>query len=135
MARYKAVKPANHAYRLTQKRERVRKTVDAVYTVFLLVGILVCGINQFRDLIVGWCLIVLGVCTIPVAAFHIYTDKKKWQPLLGCDDPEIKQYTDREAREKELTAYRFIKSLETVFLILFSIGFPVFGVLRLLGIV
>lgn len=136
MARYKSIKPnlENPKFKLAQKKDRIRKTVDLVYVVLFLVCILICGLNQTNEQIVGWGLIIMGVFSIPVAVFHIYTDKKGWEPLFWYDAPEIRQYTDKKTREKDLEEYRFVRGIEAVFLVLFSLGLPIFGILRLFGI-
>ena len=134
MARYKVARPIDHRYILAKKRERIRKCADAVYVVLLLAGILICGINQRNDVVVGWGLIAMGILSVPAAVFHIYVDKKEWKPLFWYDNPETRQYIDKKTREKDLSEYRLIRTFEIVFLILFSIGLPAFGVLRLLGI-
>ena len=135
LARYKAIKPKDHKYELAKKRERIRKTVDGIYVFLLLLSILISGLNQFNNVIVGWGLIFMGVISIPATIFHIYIDKKGWQPLFWYDTPELRQYTSKETREKDLSEIKFLSAFETIFLILFSIGFPIMGILKLFEIV
>ena len=135
MARYKAIKPKDHKYELAKKRDRIRKTVDGIYMFLLFLGILTCGLNQFNNVIVGWGLILMGLISIPTTIFHIYTDKKGWQPLFWYDAPELRQYMSKETRKKDLSEIKFLRAFETIFLILFSIGFPIMGILKLFEIV
>jgi len=135
MARYKAVKPKDHRYELAKKRERIRKTVDGVYILLMLIGILICGINQFNNVIVGWGMIVMGIVSIPATFFHIYIDKHKWVTLFWYDTPELKSYISPKAREKDLSEVNFLHTFETVSLIIFSVGLPILGALKLLKLI
>ena len=135
MARYKAIKPKDHRYELAKKRERIRKSVDGVYILLILIGILICGINQFNNVIVGWGMIVMGIVSIPATLFHIYIDKHKWGALFWYDTPELKSYISPKEREKDLSEVRFIRTFETVSLIIFSFGFPILGALKLLKLI
>lgn len=133
MARYKAIKPKDHKYELAKKRERIRKTIDGVYISITLLCILICGFNQINNYIVGWGLIAMGVFSIPSALFHIYINK--WDVLFWYDTPELKQYISKKEREKDLSEIRFLGRFETALLVLFSIGLPILGVLKLLEII
>ena len=131
MARYKAIRPRDKKYELAKKRERIRKTVDGTYVFLLLLSILICGLNQFNNVIVGWGLIFMGMISIPSAIFHVYIDKKGWQPLFWYDTPNLRQYTSKETREKDLSEIKILIAFETICLILFSIGLPIMRILKL----
>ena len=133
MARYKVIQPVDARYELAKKRERIRNTVDTVYVLLLLLGVIICGFNQHNNAIVGWGMIWMGVVSVPCAVFHIYADRKGWQPLFSYDAPELRQYVSKETREKDLSQIKFIRLLATIFLSLFSIGFPIMGIVKILG--
>ena len=134
MARYKVIKFGDSCYKLNKKRDRIRKAVDAIYIAFLFIGILICGINQFNSLIVGWGMIIMGIFSLPVAIFHIYIDINGWEPLLWYDKPEFKKYVNRSTKEEALSKHRVIRVIEKSFLILASVVLPILGILRLFGI-
>ena len=134
MARYKVIKFGDSCYKLNKKRDRIRKAVDAIYIAFLFIGILICGINQFNSLIVGWGMIIMGIFSLPVAIFHIYIDINGWEPLLWYDKPEFKKYVNRSTKEEDLSEHRVIRVIEKSFLILASVVLPILGILRLFGI-
>lgn len=136
MARYKVIKPRDHKYELLKKRMRIRKTADIIYIVLMLIGILICGINQFNNSIVGWGMIAMGTISVPIAIFHIYMDKKRWGILFWYDTPDFSSYyVSKEEREKNIAEAKFLRTFETVTLIIFSVGLPIFGVLKLLQII
>ena len=133
MARYKTIKPNDYKYELLKKRDRIRITADAIYVSLMLLGILICGINQFNNAIVGWGMIAMGIISVPAAVFHIYIDKNKWGALFWYDTPELKSYyINSKQREKDLSELRFLRAIETVSLVAFSIVLPVLGLLSLL---
>ena len=134
MARYKVIKFGDSCYKLNKKRDRIRKAVDAIYMAFLFIGILICGINQFNSLIVGWGMIIMGIFSLPVAIFHIYIDINGWEPLFWYDKPEFKKYVNRSIKEEDLSEYRVIRVIEKSFFILASVVLPILGILRLFGI-
>ena len=134
MARYKVIKFGDSCYKLNKKRDRIRKAVDAIYVAFLFIGILICGINQFNSLIVGWGMIIMGIFSLPVAIFHIYIDINGWKPLFWYDKPEFEKYVNRSTKEEDLSEYRVIRVIEKSFLILASVVLPILGILRLFGI-
>ena len=134
MSRYKVISAENKKYELAKKRDRIRKTVDGVYTFFMLSSILIGGLNQFNNIISGWILIILGVASIPVAIFHIYIDLKGWHPVLWYNAPEFKRYISRQMQEEDLSKIKFISAFVTIFLILISVVCPILGILRLLTI-
>ena len=134
MARYKVIKFGDSRYKLNKKRDRIRKAVDAIYVAFLLIGILICGINQFNSLIVGWGMIIMGIFSLPVAIFHIYIDINGWKPLFWYDKPELEKYVSRSTKEEDLSEHRVIRVIEKSFLILASVVLPILGILRLFGI-
>ena len=107
-----------------------------IICMFLMVlGVAVCGINQDNSVTCGWGLILMGVISIPVTAFHLWTDRKGWRPLLWYDDPDRKQYIDQETKEKDLATIRFFANFELIFFGLFSVGLPIVGILKLLGMI
>ena len=134
MARYKVIKFGDSCYKLNKKRDRIRKAVDAIYLAFLFIGILICGINQFNSLIVGWGMIIMGIFSLPVAIFHIYIDINGWKPLFWYDKPEFEKYVTRSTKEKDLSEHRVIRVIDKSFLILASVVLPILGILRLFGI-
>ena len=135
MSRYKVVKPIDHNYLLCKKRHRIKLAIDWIYTILQTAALFICGLNQFNDKIVGYGLIAMGVISIPMTLFYMYVIKKDWKPKLWYDDPDIIKYVSHQEIEKDLSEVRTIRWLETVFLALFSIGLPILGVLRLLGII
>ena len=66
----------------------------------MLLGIVICGLNQFNDLITGVGLILMGIISIPIAIFYVYMYKNKWRPPLWYDDPKYRQYVDKKTKEK-----------------------------------
>ena len=132
MARHKKLKPIDHKYLRDKKRQNIRKTVDYIYLAIMLISILVCGLNQFNDTIVGWGLILMGVISAPVAVFHIYADVCGWETVFWYDDPDFSNVVSSETKEKDRARDKVLRLIETVALILFSIGLPIEGVLKLL---
>lgn len=130
MARYKAVIPKNNRYELAKKRERKRKIIDLIYVVCVLLVILITGLSQYDDKIVGIGLIAIGIISIPTASFHLYAECKGWKPLFYYDADSI-IYESKESREKKLSEVRFIRILELIFLLLFSTVLPTLGSLKL----
>ena len=135
VARYKVITSKDHQYELLKKRKRIHHIVDAVYVLLMLIGIVICGLNQFNDLITGVGLILMGIISIPIAIFYVYMYKNKWRPPLWYDDPKYRQYVDKKTKEKDFSEIRFMIIFLTVFLVLFSLGLPIAGILRLLGII
>ena len=136
MARYKVVKPIDHEKELKKKRERIHRTVDAIYVAFMITAIFIGGINQFNNLVVGVVMIVMGIGSIPAAIFHIYIIADDWEPLFWYERYEVdlsKKNRDSE-KEKLLSEYHFLRALEAISCVLFSLVPPIFGILRLLGI-
>lgn len=117
------------------KRHRIRITVDAVYVAFMLLGILICGINQRDVMITGWIFIIMGVISVPAAAFHMYIDQNGWGCVFWYDDPEFGSHMFSKEREKDLAKLRVLRGIETLFLILCSVGLPIAGILKMLGVV
>ncbi len=137
MARYKVVKPIDNEKELKKKRERIRITVDAIYVAFMIIAIFIAGINQFNNLIVGLVMIVIGIGSIPVALFHIYIIADNWEPVFWYERYEVdlsKKNRDSE-KEKLLSEYHFLRAFEAISCVLFSLVPPIFGILRILGIV
>lgn len=132
MSRYKVVKPKDLKYEKLKKRERIRKTVDFSYLGIMLLFIVICGFNQAKDSVIGWMLIAMGAVSAPCAAFHIYIDVNKWKPLFWYDAPELRQLADSKMREKDLEKDRVFRTIETVAFVLFSIGLPIEGILKLI---
>ena len=137
MARYKVTTQnfENPQLKLARKRECIRKTVEGIWCALMILGILICGLNQHNALITGWGLIIMGLITIPLAAFFIYIQNKEWKPMFWWNHSEIGYYGDTKTNEKNLAEYRFILGFSTVVSLLFAIVLPILGVLRLLGIV
>ena len=135
VARYKIITQKDDQYKILKKRKRIHHIVDAVYVLLMLIGIVICGLNQFNDLITGVGLILMGIISIPIAIFYVYMYKNKWRPPLWYDDPKYRQYVDKKTKEKDFSEIRFMIIFLTVFLFLFSLGLPIAGILRLLGII
>ena len=133
LARYKAVIPKNNRYELAKKRERKRKIIDLIYIVCVLLVILITGLNQYDDKIVGIGFIAIGIISIPTASFHLYAEFKSWKPLFYYDADSI-LYESKESREKKLLEIRLIRIIELIFLVLFSTFLPILGALKLFGI-
>ena len=131
MARHKKLKPIDHKYLFNKKRNNIRKAVDYVYLILSFACILICGLNQSNALIVGWGLIVMGIVTIPIAIFYIYTIVMGWRTLFWYDDPDIVCHMSKDMIERDRKADNIWRMIETVFLILLSIGLPIEGILKL----
>ena len=121
MARYKAIKTEDRKYKLTKKRHRICNTVYIVYAILFFACILIGGINQHNSLVVGWDLIAMGIISIPVATFSIYTTKKGWQPQL-------------RAWAQDSSNIEIEKTIIKIILILCSVIPTVLGILKLFNI-
>ena len=132
MARHKKLKPIDHKYLLNKKRNNTRKAVDCVYLILLFACIMICGLNQSNALVVGWGLIIMGVISIPVAIFYLYTIVMGWRTLFWYDDPEIVNHMSKDMIKRDRKADKIWRMIETVFLILHSIGLPLEGILKLI---
>ena len=75
--------------------------------------------------------IIMGVISAPVAVFYVYTIIKGWVSIFWYDYPEVKLPASREMREKEEEHDKLVRWFLAVFLILFSIGLPIGGILKL----
>ncbi len=135
MARHKVIKPEDRKYKLAKKKDRIRKTVDGIYVILLLSSILICGLNQFNHVFVGWGLLFMGILSIPNAIFHIHLYKKGHRYMRWYNAPENRKYISKETLEEYSSATNFMTVFEMVFLILFSIGFPILGIIKLFDII
>ena len=133
MARHKKLKPIDHKYLLNKKREKIRKAVDYTYLILIFSFILICGLNQSNAFIVGWGLIVMGIISIPVAIFHVYTIVMGWRTLFWYDDPDIVCHMSKDMIKRDKNADKIWRMIETLFLILLSIGLPIEGIIKLFG--
>ena len=121
MARYKAIKTEDRKYKLTKKRHRICNTVYIVYVILFFACILIGGINQHNSLVVGWDLIAMGIISIPVAMFSIYTTKKGWEPQL-------------RAWAQDSSNIEIEKTIITIIFILCSVIPTVLGILKLFNV-
>ena len=121
MARYKAIKTEDRKYKLTKKRHRICNTVYIVYAILFFACILIGGINQHNSVVVGWDLIAMGIISIPVAIFSIYTTKKGWEPQL-------------RAWAQDSSNIEIEKTIITIIFILCSVIPTVLGILKLFNI-
>ena len=135
MARYKVITQKDDQYKIFKKRERIHHIVDAVYVLLMVIGIVICGINQNNNLIVGWGFVLMGVISIPITVFYVHMIENGWRPLRLYDNPDYQRYIDKKQEEKDLSEIKFLQIFVTVFLFLFSVGLPITGVLRLLEII
>ena len=137
MARYKVVKPIDREKELKKKRERIRITIDAIYVTFMIIAILIGGLNQFNNIVVGLVMIVIGIGSIPVAIFHVYIIADNWEPVFWYERYKVDLLKNNRDSEKEklLSEYRSLRAFEAISCVLFSLIPPVFGILRILGIV
>ncbi|MBQ9744194.1 MAG: hypothetical protein IJW19_03625 [Clostridia bacterium] len=134
MARYKVVKPKDKKYELMKKRQRLRITVDIIYFVLLIIGVVICGTNQSDNIFIGWAFIVMGILSVPLTVFHIYIEIKGWRPLRWYNDPEYSRYAVKEITDTDACEDRFLGVLEIILLFLFTVGITVGGIIKLLNI-
>ena len=71
MARYKAIQRDYQAERM-KKREQINRAVEIAYVVFMVIGLIVSGINQDNTTVTGLSLLVMGLGSLPVALFSTY---------------------------------------------------------------
>ena len=133
MARYKALQKDYKAERM-KKRERIHRAVNFAYIVFMVIGLIVGGMNQDNAAITGLALLIMGLGSLPVALFYTYMLKKGWRHPLWFDNPQISYLIKSEIKEQEIASERLSLVLMTVFLFLFSIALPICGILRLFEI-
>lgn len=133
MSRYKVVKSQDRKYELKKKRDRIQSSICVIWFFLIIIGLIICGFNQNNDSIMGVSFIVMGIISVPTAIFYIYADLKGWKPIFWYDNPEIAVYASKEQKEKDISGFLFSRVLLTIFLVLFSIGFIVLGVLKILG--
>ena len=128
MARYKLIKPQFEKPEITlaKKREHIRRTIDIIYVILMVVGILVCGINQNRDVIVGWGLIVMGLISVPTAVFYVYITIKEWNPVFYYD-----YIGSKKQKEEEIEKHQVVRFIVVISLIGFAVVLPVLGIIRL----
>lgn len=118
MARHKLIKPEDRKYKLTKKRHRISNTVYGVYAILFFGCLLIGGINQHDSLVVGWTFIAMGIISIPVVIFRIYTRNQGWEPQLMAWAQESSNIEIEEA-------------IVTFIIILFSVVPLVLGILKL----
>ena len=133
MARYKVIQ-RDYKRERYKKRERIHFTVNLAYVIFMVIGVIVGGINQGNTIVTGLVLLIMGLGSLPVALFYTYMLKKGWRPLLWFDDPQISYHIKSEVKEQEISSGRLLWVIMTFFLFLFSVSLPICGILRLLGI-
>ena len=97
MARYKAIQRDYQAERM-KKREQIHRAVDIAYVVFMVIGLIVGGMNQDNATITGLALLIMGLGSLPVALFYTYMLKKGWRPLLWFDNPQIRYHIKGEVK-------------------------------------
>ena len=118
MARYKPPKPDD---RLTKKRHRICNLVYGMYAALIFCCILIGGLRQHDPFVSGWALVAMGIISIPVAIFYVYTTKKSWKP-------QLRSWTSHNVNlETEAT----IGTIGFVFCSIFPLAL---GILRLLEI-
>lgn len=118
MARYKPLKPDD---RLTKKRHRICNLVYGMYAVLFFSCILIGGIHQHDSFVSGWALMGMGIISIPVTIFTIYTTKKDWKP-------QLRPWASRDLNVETET------TIATIGFVFCSIVPPTLGILRLLEI-
>ena len=135
MSRRKKIKLKNYKYELDKKRDRIRIAVDATYTVLFFACLFICAIDQHNARVVGWMFINMGLISVGAAAFHLYIAKNEWGALFWYDFDDDYNYYFSEERKKDLERLGIVRKMETLGLILLSVVLPLFGLLRLLGII
>ncbi len=133
MSKHKVVKSKDRKYELKKKRGRIQLSIYVIWFFLIIIGLIVCFLNQNNDFNMGICLIVMGIISIPAAIFYIYADLQGWEPVFWHDNPEFSIYASKEQKEKNISDFLFFRALLTVFLVLFSVGFIVLGILKILG--
>ncbi len=135
MSRYKVVKPKDRKYELKKKRDRIMSAVEIIYVFLIIIALIVCGINQTNNTTVGIVLIIMGAISVLTAIFYIYIDIKGWGPQFWYDDPDISPYISKKQKREDLSKFLFFRAIITIFLVLFSIGLPTLGILKILQII
>lgn len=123
---------------LAKKRKRLHYAVQVAWSVLVIAGIIVSGFYQEDQTIEGVCFIAMGIVTVPLVAFLIYTESHGWRDHVTRwleygekEDPLVlgEEYVKRKRREN-----LFEDIFVTVLLSFFCIGITIFGICRLLGI-
>ena len=128
MAKYRAITSASAQSRLAKKRERICYAVDGCYAVLMIIGILIGGLHQQDPRYVGWSLIAMGILCLPVALFHIYVEARGWDPMLWGS------HIFGKPSGQELEKHRLLTVIVVGILLIMGVTLPIFGTLRLLGI-
>lgn len=134
MARYKVVKPKDKKYELMKKRQRLRITVDIIYFVLLIIGVVICGTNQSDNIFIGWAFIVMGILSLPLTAFNIYIEIKGWRPIRWYNLPEYRHHAVKEITDNDACDDRFLGVFAIILLILFTVGVTIGGIIKLTNI-
>ncbi|MBO5270877.1 MAG: hypothetical protein J6B77_08830 [Clostridia bacterium] len=134
MARYKKIPRRSDTMekQRAKKRERIRRVFEVIWAVLTFSGILILGLNQENDTVVGIGLIAIGLFSIPLAFFYIYAMYKGWKPQFWYDAANASEYIDTKTKEQDLLEYHVIRIISIVILLLFSIVLPILGVIKLL---
>lgn len=133
MGRFKPLKRENTQLKPAKKRERIAMAVTAIWILLLLVCIIIGGIHQHDQGVVGWMLVTVGIVSLPAAVFYVYIFIKGWKFPSTWDKAEVTQYMTKEIREKLETEDRLFSVLTIFFSLLMTFIPPLAGVWRLLG--
>ena len=118
MARHKVIKPEDRKYKLAKKRHRICNTVYGIYIILYFAILMIGAIDQNNPAFVGWTFIAMGIISIPVVIFRIYTRSQGWEPQLMAWAQESSNIEIEEA-------------IVTFIIILFSVVPLVLGILKL----
>ena len=122
-------------YRLKKKRQRIYRTVNAIYAVLLASLLLIGGIMQHNGIALGVALIIMGAISIPFALFNVYMHDNGWAPVFYYDIPENAKYASKEGSEDDLRKH---DQLLTYIILVTGIGgiiLPILGVLKIFGVI
>ena len=122
-------------YKLKKKRQRIYRTVNALYMIFLVSLLLAGGILQHNGIAVGVIFIIMGVISLPFTFFNIYMHDNGWAPVFYYDIPENAKYASQESRKDDLRKH---DQLLTYIIFVTGIGgiiLIILGVLKIFGVI
>ena len=135
MARYKKIY-RDEQHERNQKRERIQKTVDVCLALFWIATIVVLGIFQNNDTILGIGLIATGIVNGGYACFAFWA-LKYWKVMTVYDSDELyrsKYLFSRKEIEKEAQGIKETRTIVTAIVAITAIVSPVIGIGRLLNL-
>lgn len=147
MARYKVNTPdfenptVKRAKRDSKKKYIIFRTVSVIYSIILITGIIIVGLNYNNRRIYGWTYVALGSVSLLLTVFIIYTSAKGWSKKYYYWEeyklcPELIESTrGKEMFKEEMAEHKFLEIFTAVLYLGLTVAMLVIGIRALISIV